>query len=314
MKTPLVTEPAISAGFIFLPTPGDRILIVEAESGRLASYFQVGGPVAAPPAIQDSFVVVNEYGRRMMVGNWVDGSSLWAVDLYGSEFAPVVFENRVYWHDGRHGIFCFDITEGRRIWGLEIPFDITAPPAASSEGLLFATDAGRIQCYSLVDGTSEWHVESGGRVKAQPVISNGRFAYSTVDGNVTLADMADGQALWSTDLYVPVVASMAMDETGLYVCANQGQVYKVALSDGAIVWNSGFGGPIKGGPSILGNVIVLATLNHAVIGVDKNEGKVMFEHGVDGMVSSRPVACGDRVYVAGEDENLYCFKMLRTDE
>ncbi len=183
-KTPFLTEPSIAAGYLFLPAPNSGVIIIDAETGEMADVFKVGGPVTTPVAVLDSLMVLNEYGRRLSAVNWVTAERLWTVDIYGSDFAPLILDGGVYWHDGRGNITCFDLWEGKRIWGIAADYDIIAPPSACSLGVLFSSDKGRIECLSPRDGSVLWSSETGSRVKSAPAIFNDKFAFCTVEGRV----------------------------------------------------------------------------------------------------------------------------------
>jgi outer membrane protein assembly factor BamB len=314
LKTPILNEPTIWNGYIFLPTPNKNILVLDQESGENVAQFEASGPVTSPIAVFDSIMVYNEYGQRLVASNWILNQRVWVVDLYGSEFAPLILSGRVYWHDGRRSITCFDLHAGKRIWSIVVDYDITAPLSACTLGVVVVSNRGMIECLSPEDGRVIWTQQITARVKNAPVIDYDHLVYCTVDGMVTLADMRTGTSLWNYDLAMPVVAPLAIDSGSVYIAAHHGRFIKLDLAEGHIDWTVDLDGPIKGGPSILGNIIIIATLNHRVFFVDKNEGKIISEYPTFGMISSRPVACSDRIYVAGEDEKLYCFQLLRKNE
>jgi len=314
LGSPLLTEPSIGSGYLFLPIPDGDIMILDVESGEKAGVLKVDGPVTVPVALSDSIIILNEYGKRLVASNWITGHRLWAVELYGSDFAPLIFDGRVFWHDGRRNIICFDLKEGKRLWGISVDYDITAPPSACSLGVIFVTDRGYLECMSPRDGSPIWSLETNSRIKNAPAITGAKVVYCTVDGKVVLSSMGDGRPIWNIDLEMPVLAPLSVDGEGVYIGAQGGEILRLNISDGRMAWSAHLDGPIKGGSSILGNIVIFPTLNHRIFFVDKNEGKVIFDYSTFGMISSRPVVCSDRVFVAGEDENLYCFKMLRKNE
>jgi outer membrane protein assembly factor BamB len=206
------------------------------------------------------------------------------------------------------------LSEGKRVWSAAVEYDLVASPSACSLGVLFPTSLESIECYSPADGLLLWSVGTGSRLKSSPIIVAGNFLYTTVDGKTVMGSMEDGRPIWETDLKVPVVAPISSDGEAVYVGGHRGQIYKLGISDGRIEWSATLDGPIKGGPSIFGNIVIFATLNHEIFFVDKIDGRVLLEYATEGMVSSRPVICPNGVFVAGEDENLYCFQMLRENE
>lgn len=309
IKAPLVLEPSIQNGSIFLPATDKTIYVNSLNDGRQQGRLEIGLPIVAPCVVKDSLIAVNEFGRSLSIRNWITGQKIWGIELFGSDIEPLLYEGRLYWQDGKRLFHCFGFAEGKRIWEKALDYDFVVAPAACSLGLVVVASTGHIAMISLDDGHEHWRRGISNRIRNSPVISGDALYYCTVDGKVTKVNLADGSDAWETQLDSPSMAPQAADGEGVYFGASSGTLLKVGSQDGAILWRSQLDGPIRAGITILGKIVISTSLNHRVYFVDKNAGAIRFEYETEGMISARPVVCGNRVYVAGEDKNLYCFQV-----
>ncbi len=84
---------------------------------------------------------------------------------------------------------------------------------------------------------------------------------------------------------------------------------KLDYDSGDIDWKLEAGGPIKTSPVLIDRFVVFVGLDHNAYFIDKTSGKIILAYETDGMITVRPVVCGDRVFIASEDNNLYCFQL-----
>jgi outer membrane protein assembly factor BamB len=308
-QSALLVEPTAGLGYLFIPTTNSRIEIVSYEDGREFGELKFHGPVPAPCGLVDSLIVVNEDGRRMVVDNWVLGKRVWQVELHGTDFEPLIFNKRVYWQDGTAMFHCYDVTEGRRIWEKKLEYNLISPAAASDSGVVLAGNGPVIECLSPTDGHSLWHVQMKDRIRNPLEIVGDTLLYCTTTGHIGTLSMKDGHQIWDVVIVPDLLTPPATDGEGIYVGTNNGRFMRLSFNSGQLTWEKEIGSPIKAGATIFGDMVIFVGLNHKVYFVDKKDGTVRSEFETKGMLTARPIACFNRIFIAGEDKNLYCFQV-----
>lgn len=312
-KTALLLEPTLGNGILALPTANKKLSLVSPKSGSRVGEVSFKEHLIGPCIISDSLIVANEGGERLVVVNWVTGRRVWQVDLRFSEIEPLVISGRVLWQDGRRILYCYDLAEGKRIWDRKLGFTLAAAPTADSQAVVVISNNGQIEKLSLLDGTHIWSRKLPYLLRNASIIYDGSLICVSTGGQISKLDIRDGFTLWENDLRSQIIAPPAVDETGVYLGTLGGTLIKVDLGSGQKVWESLINGPIKAGAMIVGNMAVFVSLNHRAYFVDKNDGSIRYDYQAQGMLTARPVACGNRIYIAGEDRNLYCFQVSQND-
>ncbi len=308
-ETPLLIEPTVGSGYLFIPTTNERISIVSYEDGSRYGRLRFKGPVSAPCGLVDSLIVVNEDGNRMVIDNWVVGRRIWQVELKGSDIEPLIHDKKVYWQDGTGNFQCYEVLEGKRIWEKKLEFRLVSPAAANDSCVVLAGDGPNIDCLSLQDGHRLWHVDMKGRIRNPIEIAGDTVLYCTADGHIGTLSLKDGSKIWDIDTGPEFIAPPATDGQGIYFGTNNGHFMKYSFNSGQQIWDKDIGSPIKAGATIFGDMVIFVSLNHRAYFVDKNDGTIKSEFTARGMLSVRPVACSNRIFIAGEDKNLYCFQV-----
>ena len=296
-------------GAIFIPATDKSIYIVSLEDGRQLGSISLNEPATTPCAVSESLITISEFGKSLSVRNWVDGRKVWAVDLYGAESEPLLYNGLLYWQDGKRILHCFSLIEGKRVWERPLDFEAAAAPAACSVGLALVDVNGATHFLSLDGERQLWSLETGARIRNSPLLTGEYLYYSTVDGKLGKINVIDGLKSWETALESQFIAPPASDGEAVFLGTSSGMLIRINAQDGSRGWQLQLGGPISAGISIAGEFIIAADLNRRVYIVDKHNGAIRFEHETEGMISARPVVCGNRIYVAGEDKNLYCLRI-----
>jgi outer membrane protein assembly factor BamB len=307
--TPILVEPTAAWGILFVPTTNGKIRLISLKSGNVIGIVQLKDLLLSPCCIQDSLLVANENGRHLVVINWVTNKRVWEVELEGSEIGPLLYSNRVFWQDGRNRIHCYDISEGKRIWDSNLNYPLSSSPVASQDGLIVVGRDGTIECLSIDSGNRVWIKKDQSRIRNSAIIVEKHVIYAASDGHVAKLNIANGENEWQVDLGGTIVAPIASDGQGIFVGTSSYHLIKLDFNSGQTLWDLPVNGPVKGGVLIAGDFAIYVSLNRRIYFVDKNEGKIRLEFPTQGMLSTRPVACTNRIYVAGEDNNIYCFQL-----
>jgi outer membrane protein assembly factor BamB len=307
--SPLIIEPTLHSGALFIPSPDDKIYIVSLKSGGAIGTINLKDAATGPCSIYDSLIVINEAGQRLVVENWATRKTLWVVDLEGTEIEPLLLENRIYWQDGQRLMHCYEVLEGKRVWDRKLDYNLETAPVADSSNLVLIGRQGTIECLSPADGSLIWHVDSTAHIRNSPAIFGNALIYSTADGQVSKLSLSDGRTIWNINTGSTLMAPLATDGQGIYLGTTDNRLIRISFASGKVDWEIQIDGPIKAGALVIGDLAVFAGLNHKVLFVDKNTGSIRFQYETMGMLSARPVACLNRIYVVGDDRNLYCFQV-----
>ncbi len=309
LKDSVDPDPGISLGAILLPLPENKLRIVSANNGSQYAEIRFREPIINSIVTADTLTVLNTGGKRLLVLNWLNKEVLWEAELEGSSVNPSVYKNRLLWIDGLRYLRCFDIFEGKRIWDRKLNnVDFTVSEVCSLGVAIFA-DNGLIECFDLERGERKWSFDAGARIKGDPVIFEDQLFFSTIDGMVARIEMRNGELVWMTDLRSPVFGGLACDGSGIYLGTNNRFMIRLDYDSGDIDWKLEAGGPIKTNPVLIDRFVVFVGLDHKAYFIDKASGKIILAYETDGMITVRPVVCGNRVFIASEDNNLYCFQL-----
>ena len=309
LKTPLLLEPTASMGVMILPTANRRFDMVSLKDGKYLGQIKARGTLVSPCGLDDSLVVLNEFGQHLRVQNWVTNETAWEVDLADMVQEPLIMSGRVFWFDGEKKLYCYDIKGGKKVWEKRIDNGLAAPPAATSTKMLIVSNKNEIDCISPDDAKPIWKDTFKAHVRITPVIYDSSAFVSTMGGDIIRMNIENGAEQWSTNIGSAVFAPLATDGEGIFVGTNNGELVRLNYQTGEVEWRFGTDGPIKAGVTVVGDLVIMAGLDHHVYFVDKKLGSVKFDYETKGMITARPVVCANRVYVAGEDKTLYCFKI-----
>ncbi len=105
----------------------------------------------------------------------------------------------------------------------------------------------------------------------------------------------------------------ASDGEGVFIGTNNRLIVRLDFYSGEVDWQKKIGGPIKAGPAVTGNSVIFVSIDHKVYFVDKISGDMRFIYETGGMLTTRPMICRDKVFVAAEDKNLYCFQLSKDE-
>ena len=191
----------------------------------------------------------------------------------------------------------------------KLEYELVSAAAASSSGLIMAGTGPIIECLSTEDGKTIWRVDMEARLRNSPIIVGDTVLYCSVAGRIGALSMHDGSKIWEFDAGPDIISPLATDGKSVYAGTNNGRLIRLDFESGIVDWQLDIGSPVKAGATIFGDKVVFVSLNHKAYFVDKNDGTIKTEFETRGMLSARPIACSNRIFIAGEDKNLYCFQV-----
>ena len=312
LRYSIFLDPSINLGFLFIPVPDNKLYLISAKDGSDYAEIKFRGPIMAPVIVADSLAILNIGGKKLLVENWVTQKTIWEAELEGDFTKPSIVDGMLFWLDAMNYMRCFDVVEGKRIWDMKLSRPAYTVLEADSLGAVVFADDGLIECYDPKTGVRLWSFDAGTRIKSAPAVSGDRLILATVDGTVACLNMKNGELEWMREMRSAVLGSLAADAIGVYLGTNDRFLKKLDLLTGEVVWEIKTDGPIKAGPGLTDDLAIFASLDHKVYFVDKLTGKTVLAYETGGMLTTKPVVCGNRVFIAGEDEFLYCFGLQET--
>jgi outer membrane protein assembly factor BamB len=314
-KTPLPgrgnSSPIVIANRVFLQTASangsERALVcVDATTGKVVWSRNLPGHSARmhPKNTLASGTPATD-GQRVYLASWdgkdlslvafdLTGELVWRRDLghfagqHGAGHSPIVEGGRVFFvddQDGSAAVFAFDAASGRPLWHVErAAFRACySTPFVRSTGngseLVVASTAG-VSAYDPASGDVNWNCQwpfarKPLRTVASPVEGAGLVFANAGDGDGsrdmiavrpgTKADGGKAEVAWQESKSFPYVPTLLPHGDYLFSVSDSGIAACHQAASGKRIWNERLGSP----------------------------------------VSASPILVGDRIYVSGEDGQVY---------
>jgi outer membrane protein assembly factor BamB len=128
---------------------------------------------------------------------------------------PVVSDGFVYVGSRGSSAYCFDASDGTKIWNFtaeahsEAPFQWvyrSSAPAVGNGNVYFGSENYYFYCLDAASGNEVWKFLTGAEVFASPTITKEHVLVSSNDGNVYCLEASSGNEVWRIDagVYSPV--------------------------------------------------------------------------------------------------------------
>ena len=137
-------------------------------------------------------------------------------------------------------VIAFNI-EGKRIWNLDLGFQVSAGLGYGNGSLFIGTDNGKIVSINSTNGEINWTSEVSGEILVAPV-TNGLFVIvQSSNGKITALDFKNGNFKWE---YTAVLPSLSLrgtsqpifDQNFIYTGFANGNLAKIETRSGVVQW------------------------------------------------------------------------------
>ena len=211
------------------------------------------------------------------------GHELWGVDrvlcttMAAAGGRVFVTTNSSVYYDGTNLLECLDAETGLLLWSRDFGKEFPEPrePAATDSSVYIGCGS-RLYCLDAGSGTTRWEYAALERA-ANPFVLGEQLLLSEGQDRYALLDAASGARLWQAEL-------LDTPERDHYTSIN-------------------------GDPVLLGGNIILADTSGYVYCLDAASGAMRWHYFVSTDLMGI-AKWGNRVYVTGDDEYLFC---IRTD-
>lgn len=148
---------AVSDGeTVYVPSMDHQVYAIDTNSGDIHWKIDVGGAVAAAPALVDDVLYTATLNKEVLALDTADGSILWRADVKDFTWTPpVVIEDLVVVTNASGELFALNNADGSIEWSADSGAEVTAAVTPVAEGFIVVNHAGDVISFSL-DGTKQW--------------------------------------------------------------------------------------------------------------------------------------------------------------
>lgn len=309
-RYPLFYSPSMAGEYIFQPGTDKKIHVIEVNTGVEVAEIKVRRQPGAVPELADSFLVICEESEEgeLLVINYISGELVWNVKTYGLCLQPAIYNNAVFWVDGRETINAARLTDGYRLWSEKLGAVFYAGPVICNDRLFIATAEGIAYCLDVENGEILWQDDEGSvMANSSPACYQDRLYYCSADGRVICYDSFDGEILWEHNEKPRLFYSPCVDESGLYYGTGDGLFVKLDRDSGEKIWEFSAQAPVRGAALVTPRTVIFTSLDYRVFMLDKENGELLSSYTTSGMISAAPALYRDKLFIAAQDKFLYCF-------
>lgn len=246
--------PTVFGDLVYVVAGDSTAWAIEADDGRVRWQADGLGDVgnvagAAPPAVNDTYVVFS-FGSGAVQGAFRQGGlRLWSADIVGARrgFAiglvdditgyPVISGDTVYAgnHSGR--VVALNLSSGERKWTAR--HGALDPVWAAGNSVYFVSDLNELVRLNAEDGTQIWSVDLPGYEPVRrpqrrrdsaysnhgPIMAGGRLIVASSDGFLRSFDPASGDLLAQTEIRGGATTRPIVANGTLYVVSGNGVLH-----------------------------------------------------------------------------------------
>lgn len=267
------------------PTRTGRSPFVAPQSPKLVWSFDLGGPIAAAPAVSSGQIVVASLSGRVVALS-LAGNPRWQTELgeriYGS---PLVLGERIYLGVDKGHFVTLDAATGQVRARLDVDGDAdTGAVPLADGGLAFA--AGSTLYVLRADGAVRTRYKLRRKIYSSPALGrDGALFFGSQDDHLT-ALLPDGTTRFRVALGADADATPTIGDDGtVFIGTDAGEVWAVHPETGQVRWQTKVGGYVRGPLSITRAGLVLAATygpTPAVVALDGADGREAFRFAIRG--------------------------------
>jgi outer membrane protein assembly factor BamB len=314
-KYPLFNQPSLAGDYIFQPGSDKKIHVIDIKTGVEIAEIKVRRHIGTTPELSGRYMAICEEGEssELLVIDYIEGQLLWSAKTDRVCLQPVLYDNRIFWVDGRNRINCADLENGEKLWTKKIAGGFDAGPIIGDDRLFVVSGDSTVYSLNPADGQVVWDIKGPGRTNSSPAFSGNELYICDANGLVTCYDAISGEMLWSHDDGTRLFYSPSVDAEGIYYGSGDGRFVKLDRRTGAKFWEFDTGSPVRGTALVNEKAVIFTSLDYTVYILDKFSGRPITSYVAGGMVSAAPVLHDDKLLIAAQDKFLNCFSLRGED-
>ncbi len=170
---------------VYFASQNGVVHAVDSVSGEVVWRVDIGQEITAPPAVDDSILVVSTENRGVHALSITDGEPLWKFNLLAKAKYPArISDQTVYLGDMGGTVYALDASEGVLSWLFRTGDAIESTPLVLDDVVYFGSNDGYF--YALDRRTSQigWRFETGQDVAASAVTDGETVYIPSMDSHV----------------------------------------------------------------------------------------------------------------------------------
>ena len=311
VDTTLATDraPVVTREWLWFGTEDGTIHAVDPATGDPRWEASLPGSLATAPAFDpdDGLLYV---GHTAGVSALIPetGDVRWTHETEGKPAGtPAVADSRkwdgprVYVGTDEETLLALEADSGEELWSVPTDGVVAGGPTVveDRERVYVADDGGRLLALDANSGQTWFTYRTDGAFTSSPTVLEGDDV--AVDEVPTAEDAEDGTTfVGAADGYVHVT-----DTT-----------FGRRKVRGWLFSKKGFAldGEVRARPVVVGGVVCVADTTGSIYGIDAHRYDHWWHFATDGAVTNAPAVGDDRLFVASEDERLYCLEWTPGDQ
>ena len=165
-----------------------KLRITEVATGKLKGELELGGYVAASPAVQGDTAFFGTFDNRVLAVNLTKPEIVWDYThpkrKYPFYSSAAIAPDRVVIGGRDKLVHALNIATGESVWTYNAGGRVDASPVLSGKRVYVATTAGKLIALDLETGELAWEFELGAGVTASPSVANERLVLGDQDGTI----------------------------------------------------------------------------------------------------------------------------------
>ncbi|MCP4581666.1 MAG: PQQ-binding-like beta-propeller repeat protein [candidate division Zixibacteria bacterium] len=310
-RSPLFFEPSMVGDYVFQPGTDKKIHVLNINTGVEIAEIKLRRHIGTTPEISGPYMAICEEGEKseLLVINYVNGELIWSASTYRACFQPVLYNNKIFWADGRNSIHAAWLIDGEKLWSKNVDGGFDVGPIVCNDRLYITSRDSTIYCLDPENGETIWRTPGLGRTNSSPACFETELYICNADGTIAGYNAITGELLWQYEDHSRLFYSPSVDECGVYYGSGDGLFIKLDRLTGQKLWEYKTGSPVRGTALINSQNVIFASLDYTVYILDKTSGLPLTSFIAGGMISAAPVLFDNKLFIAAQDKFLNCFSL-----
>lgn len=190
------SAPVVWEGTVYFGSLDHHLYAVSLEDGSLVWSYETGGSIVARPLVVNGMVVVGAFDRTLYALDAGKGTLLWKHGAENWFWAGAITDGTtIYAASLDKKLYALDMLGALR-WSFSADSDLVATPFLAPQGVMIATEKGRLHLISTKDGRQDWFFDVGESVRAPLSGDGSKVLIATRKSKVLLLDVERGRKLW----------------------------------------------------------------------------------------------------------------------
>ena len=310
-RRPLYFEPAMAGDYAFQPDTDRKIHVIDINTGVEVAEIKVKRPIGTTPELYGQYMAIGEEGlnSELVVFDYIKGRVNWTAKTYRVCLQPLLYDNKIFWVDGKNRINAANLEDGEKLWSKKILGGVDTAPILCNDNIYVTSRDSLIYGLAPEDGSVIWKAKGLGRSNSSPACFEDKIYICNSNGIVAAYDVSKGDLLWSHDNGSRLFYSPSVDSGGVYFGSGDGMFVKLNRTTGELIWDYNAGSPVRGTAIVNAKATVFTSLDYTVYVLDKFTGKPITSYVAGGYISAAPVLFDNKLFIAAQDKSLNCFSL-----